>query len=339
MTADVHLVGSAGGHLDLLRSVREVFARHRRLWVTAPGARAEALVRHGEKVALLPDPGRDPRRASLAVAAAVQLAHRERPRLIVTSGAGLAVPFCLAARAGGARLIFIETMARVSNASRSGRVLSRIADATVVQWPEMQTVYPGARLCRPALLDHVGATPDGQRRSGTFVAVGTHRQAFDRLLHMVDNAAEAGLLPQPVRAQVGTSSFPARHYTATPWMRSEEIEQAVAQSELVVCHAGSGIVSTALRAGRRPLVLARLRREGEHNDDHQEQLADKLAQLGVVVRLRDGISQTDVAAARSMLVPVPPSSVGTSVAEALERELRRLSTDRGGRDARWVVRS
>jgi len=63
----------------------------------------------------------------------------------------------------------------------------------------------------------------------------------------------------------------------------EQFEQLVAESELLILHAGAGSVMHAVRAGKIPVVMARKARLGEHVDDHQEELARELERAGRVV--------------------------------------------------------
>jgi len=90
-------------------------------------------------------------------------------------------------------------------------------------------------------------------------------------------------------AQTGVSTYQPCNFVPVPWLEPAELELLVERSRYVVCHAGSGLISGALRAGRRPLVLARLQRYGEHFDDHQLQLSTRLGELGLVVQLTDSI--------------------------------------------------
>lgn len=315
----VLLAASPGGHLDLLERLRPALAGLDVVWVTADGSRANALRRHGERVQLLPLYGRHPLLLLKNFARAAALLSGTRPRLVVTSGAGLVAPLCLLARVFGIRVVFSETMARVTGPSLSGRVLSRLASVVLVQWPEMTSVYPNAVLCRPALLEEV-PSGCGLVGDGTFVAVGTHSEPFDRLLATVDRAVEAGLLPGPVVAQSGVSAYRPRTYTPTPWLSPEQVETAAASARHVVCHAGSGIVATALRAGRKPLVMPRLRRHGEHVDDHQTQLADKLGALGLAVPVNGEIGEAELSAARAPLPAPVPEELSPTMASVLTAE-------------------
>lgn len=76
---------------------------------------------------------------------------RERPRLVISTGADVAVPTCLLARLLGARLVFIETAGEL-RPSLSGRLVYPFADLFIVQWPEKRSAFPRAVLSQGLLL-------------------------------------------------------------------------------------------------------------------------------------------------------------------------------------------
>ena len=154
------------------------------------GPQADDLERRGEHVERLPEYGRSPVKVLPNLRNAIRVLREVRPAVVVASGASLVVPFCLLARLTGSRVVFIETTARVGDASMSGRVISRIADAVLVQWAETAARYRRSVLCRPALWEQIQRGEEGE---GTFVAVGTRHEPFDRLLRAVDEAVAAGL--------------------------------------------------------------------------------------------------------------------------------------------------
>jgi UDP-N-acetylglucosamine transferase subunit ALG13 len=313
------LAGSPGGHLDLLAAVGPQLDAPR-VWVTSPGPQADDLERRGERVERLPEYGRSPIRVLPNVARAIALLRAVRPAVVVASGASLVVPFCVLARLTGARIVFIETTARVGDASMSGRVIGRLASAILVQWAETAARYPRAVLCRPALWEQIHRGEAGGE--GTFVAVGTRHEPFDRLLRIVDDAVADGLLPGPVIAQSGHSRYVPRHYETTAWLTPAQVEEAARRARYVVCHSGSGIIGAALRNGRRPLVLPRLHSHAEHVDDHQLQIANKLEDMGLAVALDGPIEDADVRAAAA---PLPDAAAnGTpSVIDALRSAVSR----------------
>ncbi|MFL5885383.1 MAG: hypothetical protein ACJ77M_09960 [Thermoleophilaceae bacterium] len=322
------MAASGGGHLDLLLSIEPALGGLPDAWITVEGDRARGLRESGKSVhALAPlDRNHLTLRNPLQ---ALRLALKLRPALVITSGAGVVLPFVAFARALGARVLFAETMARVSSPSMSGRFLSRLASKTFVQWPELLDAYPHAVVCRPTLLEPLGLGRNGDGQ-GTFVAVGTHPEPFDRLLEMVDSAAGAGVLPEPIVAQTGPSGYEAQNFEKQPWITRDRFGVGVTEARYVIGHAGSGLVGAALRAGRKPLVLARGGQD-EHVDDHQTQLAAKLEQLDLAVRLGDEISRRDLASADAGLPDADPFGDAAELGHAVREEVDRcMQTTRQG---------
>lgn len=80
---------------------------------------------------------------------AVRLVHRLRPAIIVSTGAGVGVPFCWIGRLGGVRVIFVESFTRIAEPSLSGRLVQPVAHRYLVQWE------PLAERCTKA--EHLGS--------------------------------------------------------------------------------------------------------------------------------------------------------------------------------------
>jgi len=69
---------------------------------------------------------------------------REKPDVIVTTGAHTAVPICYIAKIFGKKVIFIESFAKTSTPTISGKLVYPIADLFIIQWEEMKKHYPKA---------------------------------------------------------------------------------------------------------------------------------------------------------------------------------------------------
>jgi UDP-N-acetylglucosamine transferase subunit ALG13 len=307
---------SPGGHLDELEPIAAAFPDQRRVWITLPGPRGEALRRKGEIVHFLPEYGRSFREQGRLWRAALTLVKRERPRLVVSTGSGACVPVCYAAGSRGSALFYVETSARIVRPSMTGRLVGPFATRTFVQWPEVASYFRRPVVCRPVLFDVVGERAgDG---NGTFATVGTHTAPFGRLLDMVARACADDVLPAPRVIQSGAAaSFATPDAEVRQYVEPAEASELVASSRYIVSHGGAGSVAGALRVGRRPLVLARLAEHGEHFDDHQLQLVDRLASLGLVVRLSDGITAEHLAAADLPLTEAFDRSWGPGLPEAI----------------------
>ena len=73
------------------------------------------------------------------------LRFREKPKVVVTTGALISFPFCVYGKLMGAKVIYIETFARVNDRSLTGRLVYPIADLFLVQWESLLELYPKAK--------------------------------------------------------------------------------------------------------------------------------------------------------------------------------------------------
>lgn len=68
-----------------------------------------------------------------------------RPQIIVTTGTHTAVPMCYIGWFFGKKIIFIESYAKNSSKTLSGKLVYPIATTFVVQWENMKKLYPKAK--------------------------------------------------------------------------------------------------------------------------------------------------------------------------------------------------
>ncbi len=69
---------------------------------------------------------------------------KEMPDVVVTTGVLATIPMCLLAKMFGKKLIYIESFAKVSSPTRTGKLLYKFADRFYVQWKPMLAIYPDA---------------------------------------------------------------------------------------------------------------------------------------------------------------------------------------------------
>ena len=205
--------------------------------------------------------------------------------MVLTSGAGVAVPFAWVARLRGSRVVYLECAGRVDRPSLSGRMIAPIASRTYAQWPELadrwrSAEYAGNVLQLPA--NRAGAETEGA--DGVFVTVGTNEARFDRLVE-----AAARLAPESGRVvlQRGSSELDAPGTDCHDFLTYQEMCDHVRAARVVVTHAGVGSVAVALHHGKCPIVVPRLRCFGEAVDDHQLLFARRLAGLGLAQLVED----------------------------------------------------
>jgi UDP-N-acetylglucosamine transferase subunit ALG13 len=135
-----------------------------------------------------------------------------------------------------------------------------------------------------------GSGGPGARR--VVVTVGTDHHPFDRLIGWINDC----LARHPERraeffVQSGTASVTA----ACPWSRflgTDQLGTLLDGADVIVCHGGPASIASAWARGQVPIVVPRLRRLGEHVDDHQLDFCVQVAEVG---RIR--LAQTSAALA------------------------------------------
>ncbi len=116
-----------------------------------------------------------------------------------------------------------------------------------------------------------------------FILVGTHPQPFGRLLEKIDALLEEGKIKEEVVAQTGISYYKPKNYRVKSFFGNSEMESMIKKSSLIISHAGAGTIITALRAGKKIIVVPRLKKFGEHTNDHQLELTRAMEAKGKIV--------------------------------------------------------
>ena len=137
------LVSSHGGHLrELLNATRDV--KGKKYFVTYPTAHTRQLLQMERRYFVI-DPHLS--RAKYLLNGVQSIFHllRERPRAVISTGAGIAIPTLLLAKyLLRAKTIYIESAACVEEPSKTGAFMYRFADLFLIQWSNLKSHYPRA---------------------------------------------------------------------------------------------------------------------------------------------------------------------------------------------------
>lgn len=119
-----------------------------------------------------------------------------------------------------------------------------------------------------------------------FVSVGTHPQAFDRLLKQLDNIA-AKNSELEIFAQTGNSKYKPRNFIFEKFLKGKQFDEKMQWADIVVSHGGAGTIINALLNKKPLIVVPRLKKFGEHTNDHQLDLANALEREHKVIAVFD----------------------------------------------------
>jgi UDP-N-acetylglucosamine:LPS N-acetylglucosamine transferase len=140
------LVASSGGHLAQLLALAPWWSDRKRVWVTfaTPDALSQLT---GEEVVWAYHPTtRNLRNLFRNLWLAFRTVPRARPDVVVTTGAGVALPFFIAARMRRIPTVYVEVYDRIDTPTLTGRLCRPFTTLFCVQWEEQLKLYRGAQL-------------------------------------------------------------------------------------------------------------------------------------------------------------------------------------------------
>ena len=141
-------VASAGGHWTQLMRLRPAFNECDVAFVST---RPQGRVTGSERFYCVPDANKSEKLAMIRMTIAlIAVVLRERPDVVISTGAAPGYIAIRLARMFGARTIWLDSMANVERLSLSGKLSLTHVDLCLTQWPHL-------------------ARPDGPHFSGTVV--------------------------------------------------------------------------------------------------------------------------------------------------------------------------
>lgn len=163
-----------------------------------------------------------------------------------------------------------------------------------------------------------------------FLTVGNWHKGFDRLVKAVDELVESGAVIEKVVAQTGHSSYTPRHLKVIDYCSPVEFTDIIAESRIIITHAGVGTICQALVLAKPVIVVPRKSSLGEHVDDHQFTTAKKFEEENKILvayeisELPDKIEQ-----AKNF---VPAKSEGNErIIQAVRTFLEKIADQKGKR--------
>ncbi len=144
----VCLVCSSGGHLQELLRLRKAWCNLEHFWVSFPGVDTDFLLAEEEMIAAYHPTNRNLFNLFRNAIIAWKVLRVRNPDLIISTGAGVAIPFFYLGRLFGIKTIYIESLTRIHGLSLTGKLIYPVASHFYVQWPGLarrlrKAVYGG----------------------------------------------------------------------------------------------------------------------------------------------------------------------------------------------------
>jgi putative glycosyltransferase len=137
-----------------------------------------------------------------------------------------------------------------------------------------------------------------------FVTVGTHEQQFNRLIREIDELKEEGVITSDVFIQVGFSDYQPRFCRWERFLSYDEMNNLMEKADIIITHGGPATFMNVIANGKKPVVVPRRKKFGEHVNDHQLDFCKRIVQEGY-----DLVIIEDIKEIREYLIPSSSSTI------------------------------
>ena len=140
------LIASSGGHLEQIKQLKKVNEKYACFYVVSRTKATEAmkqkhyivsdLIRKNKVVMVL--------RMMRMMFEQFKIFIKEKPDVILTTGAAVAIPMCVIGKIFHKKVIYIESFARMTTPNKTGKLIYKFADLFIIQWEALKKFYPNA---------------------------------------------------------------------------------------------------------------------------------------------------------------------------------------------------
>ncbi len=117
-----------------------------------------------------------------------------------------------------------------------------------------------------------------------FVTIGTQQQNFKRMFDYI-NKIETD---EEFIIQKGKSKYALKDKFKTyDFLTYEQMKKFIKRARVVITHGGGGTIFTALREGKKVIIVPRLHKYHEHINDHQLEISEYLEKQGYCLVARN----------------------------------------------------
>ena len=119
------------------------------------------------------------------------------------------------------------------------------------------------------------------------VLLGTQNNSFHRLLEEIEKNIDAGNITDKVVVQAGFTKYKSNKMEIFDMIPQDELEKLIKEANLVITHGGVGSIMSAVKQGKKVIAVPRLKKYGEHVNDHQLEIIETFKKQGIIIGIND----------------------------------------------------
>lgn len=153
-----------------------------------------------------------------------------------------------------------------------------------------------------------------------FVTLGTQDKEFRRLLEMVDEAINKGLIKDEVIVQKGITRYESNNMKLFDYTNNDEMLYYINNARYIISHGGVGTIFNCLKNNKKVIAVPRLSKYKEHHNDHQLEVIKEFTDKGYIL---DGTNLLDAISKVDSFVPNKYESNNTNFISKLEEYINK----------------
>lgn len=137
--------------MSQLLKLAECWRGHEIFYVTTTGVMREKLSTFGA-VYIVGECNREhPGRVAKVLLRCIKIVSREKPDVVISTGAAAGCMLCLLGKMLGAKVVWVDSITNVERISLSGKMVRCFADLFLVQWPDLANRYKKVEFAGPLI--------------------------------------------------------------------------------------------------------------------------------------------------------------------------------------------
>lgn len=126
------------------------------------------------------------------------------------------------------------------------------------------------------------------------VTLGTQDKPFTRLLKTIDKEIKNGNIKDKVMVQAGNTKYESSNMEIFDFKSNDELKDLISKADIVITHGGVATIIESIQKDKKIIAIARLKKYGEHVNDHQLQIIEAFKNDGYLLELKNVKDLVDV---------------------------------------------
>ena len=115
------------------------------------------------------------------------------------------------------------------------------------------------------------------------VTLGTNDKSFVRLIRKIEDLIVSGIITEEVVVQAGYTKYESEHMKVFDLIPMDKFQDLMENCCLLITHGGVGTIISGLTKDKKVIAVPRLKKYGEHVNDHQLQIIENFSEAGYIL--------------------------------------------------------